>query len=337
MTIGVKKNRPARRQAGTGVANDQEWQEGSAFVLVKAGCNEPVHLRGDDRKCDHQRTEHRNFDLREEELLRRRVDELDVAVAEPAQLTAHLNGRTRRLNSCLANRSRRGTPRRMRPPPTSTALAQFDQMLDKRLRPVLDIAAHASPFLREAARVFDLLAAGASPGALRAGDFLGAFRLRLLRDGSARLLRLRSGLGGRFRFARLRRVGGTVHLSRCRAHRCRRHLIRGYCAVSGGVGTDRFDQRFGRRGGWRPVGRGRLLQIGLDSLPSCRSGFIASRNAAVGLRLCASLIVLRTSSRSASRSASSNCRRKSDAMAAHLGLIRQTRAASAAGPSDRRR
>ncbi|MCY1311837.1 hypothetical protein D9M70_621940 [compost metagenome] len=45
----------------------------------------------------------------------------------------------------------------------------------------------------------------------------------------------------------------------------------------------------------------------LISLPIWRSGFIASLSALAGLRLCASLIVFRTSSRSASRNASSNC------------------------------
>ncbi|VTZ60321.1 hypothetical protein EMEDMD4_150100 [Sinorhizobium medicae] len=51
--------------------------------------------------------------------------------------------------------------------------AQLDQVLHKRLRPVLDLAAHASPFLRETARVFALLTGDASLGALRAGDFFG--------------------------------------------------------------------------------------------------------------------------------------------------------------------
>ena len=61
---------------------DQERQEGVALVLVEAGRDEFVDLRGDQRKGDDHAAEHRELDLGEEEFLRRRVDQLDLVRIE---------------------------------------------------------------------------------------------------------------------------------------------------------------------------------------------------------------------------------------------------------------
>ncbi len=70
----------------------------------------------------------------------------------------------------------------------------------------------------------------------------------------------------------------------------------------------------------------------LRSLPIWRSGLMASRSEFTGLSFCASPIVLRTSSRSASFKASSNCLRKSPAMP-RIFVVMRPKARSMGGRS----
>ncbi|CUX19798.1 hypothetical protein AGR5A_Cc190037 [Agrobacterium genomosp. 5 str. CFBP 6626] len=327
--------------------SDQKRQESGAFVLVETGGDKLVELRGNHRKGDDHGAEHRDLDLREEEFLRRGIDQRRFRDIEPRPEHGPFIGNDQQVEEMFGNGETGDEGDEKCAERPDQPRAQLHEMLDQRLRLILDVPAHASSFLGFAAFVLADLAGLASATAFSAAAFLTAaflataftvgFDTAVSSNASADLLRtVRFGLAA------------TVSASTVATDFARARFGLSSAAATAVTGAETADAEptAGGASGSFISGSGTLTSgatgslvagAGVDdresgaavafwrsdliSFPSWRSGFIASRSELVGLRLRTSEIVCRTSSISASFKASSNWVRKSPAILRRPAIV----------------
>ncbi|CDX39926.1 conserved membrane hypothetical protein [Mesorhizobium sp. ORS 3359] len=336
---------------------DQERQERAALVLVEAGRDELVDLRGDQREGDHHAAEHGKLHLGEEELLRRRIDQLDLVRVEACPLRRPFKGDDQQVEQALGKEEadEEGNEEAAQRP--DQAAAQLDEMLDQRRRRFLDFFPLLVRYAHLAApAVFLVSAVFLEAGFLAAAGFASALDAAFPPDAAA-LATAGAALAGAFAadafgaavvfaaalvvwafavaafFAGLVATGasetGAVTEASVMAGKIGAAGA-GSVAPTPGMSVAPFLSGSAGCGMSAAGAAGSAAGFGFiivstparTSAAACSNGLSCLRTSFIGLRLRRLSIELFTSSSSASLSASLNCFWKSPAMARSFAAVR---------------